>query len=218
MKPLPWLAALALAGTLAHADFIVEQTTESPFGAGDLVFKVKGDRARVETPDSNGGASVTLIDLVSGRLTNLIPSQKVAYQVDLAAARQKAEAAMRAAGLDVSALKPVATGQKDRVGDWAAELYTVSLGGSEMRLWVSTVFPHGREIREQMARFTRAASGGALDPNTFAVPGLVVQSSADVPQGKMLTRLKSVKEGDLPASDFVVPEGYEISGPGMRPQ
>jgi hypothetical protein len=208
MKTLLCAGVLFTVAAFARADLVVEQKMESAMQNGVITFKIKGDMARIDSPSPVGGTVTTIINTKSGKMVSLMHAQKMAMVMDLATMRGRAEAAMKSSGVDPSAVKPVATGQKQKIGDWDAEEYTINVGGGTMHVWVAPKFPNGQLVKEELGKFSKAASGGALDPNSFNLPGVTVKSEMDTAAGKIVTTLQSAKEVAVPDSDFVVPDGY----------
>lgn len=208
MKRLLSLSALLSVAALAHADLVVEQKMESAMQYGIVTFKIKGDVARIDSPSPGSGMLTTIIDTKAGTITSLNPTQKIAMQRDLAAARRSAEAAMTGAGFERPKTPPVPTGQKEKIGDWEAEEYTIPVNGVTIHMWVAPNFPNGKFVKEELAKFSKAASGGALDPNTFDVPGVVVKSEMDTSAGKVTTTMMSAEEKAVPEDELKIPEGY----------
>ena len=180
---------------------------------GDIVMKVKGDHARMEMPNPMGGQSIAIIDMGKGKMTTLMPAQKVAMEMDLAAIKAQAETMQKAAGVDPATIKPVATGKKMKVGEWDAEEYTVAAGGITMHLWVAPGFPHGKEVAAELAPMSKMLTSGAPDPNSMNLPGMVVKTETDTPMGKMTSTLKSAQQTPVADSEFVVPAGYNVMQP-----
>jgi hypothetical protein len=208
MKRLLSLIALFSAADFARADLVVEQKMESAMQNGTVTFMIKGDVARIDSPSPGSGMLTTIIDTKAGTMTSLSATQKVAMERDLAAARKSAEAAMASAGFERPKTPPVATGQKQKIGNWDAEEYTIPVNGMTIHIWVAPNFPNGKFVKEELSKFSKAASGGALDPNTFDLPGVVVKSQMDTSAGPVTTTMISAEEKPVPADDLKVPEGY----------
>jgi hypothetical protein len=134
--------------------------------------------------------------------------------------RKTREQSLKSHGIEPGMFRPVATGKKKKIGDWDCEEYLVADVG--LSIWVAPAFPHAAEIQAQLARFSRAESGGALSPDCMGLPGLVVQSESAGAQGAEVTTLVSAKEEPVAESEFDVPKNYEInpfptSSPGSFP-
>jgi hypothetical protein len=198
-------STLLLSVALVRADFVIEQKIESAMINGALVYKIKGDNARVDMPNPLGGKTTTIINGATGDMTTLMEAQKMAMKMNL---KDIQKAAAAAAQPDLSALAPKPTGEKEKVGEWNTEIYEVKVGETTVKMWVAKDFPNGKAIREAMSKTAKSMAGGGFDPSKFEVPGMTVKTEAGTPIGKMVTTLLSVKEEVIPESEFVVPPGY----------
>ncbi|HEV7403854.1 MAG TPA: DUF4412 domain-containing protein [Chthoniobacteraceae bacterium] len=210
MKFTLWLAAFCVTFSIAHADLVVEQKMESPVINGVVKIKVKANLARVEAPTPVGN-TVSIFDLEKGKMTILMEAQNVAMEMDLGAMKAQAAALQKDAGAE--ALKPTATGNKKKVGEWDAEEYTLTTQGVTMHLWIAPNFPNGKVIAQEMGKLSQGMSVGTPDPNALGLPGVVVLSEVDTPIGKVTTTLQSAKQTPVDAKEFVVPEGYKVVQP-----
>jgi Domain of unknown function (DUF4412) len=209
MKKLLLLAPLFLLPCLGHADLVIMENIDSAMVSGPTTLKIKGDLARVDSPMPGGlGSATTIIDTAKGKSTILMNAQKMAMEMDLAGVMKQAQAA---AG---TVEKPKATGQSEKVGDWNADIYEVTVGAMPIRLWVAKDFPNAAAVKAQMNKLSKIISGG-LDLSKFDIPGLAVKTEITMPQGKMTTTIVSVKDTPVADSEFVVPTDYKkMSAPG----
>jgi hypothetical protein len=209
MKPLLLLGSLLLAAATTDADFIIEQKLESTIINGTVLYKIKGDDARVEMPSPIGGKVTTIIKGATGEMVTLMEQQKMAMKLNMKDVQKQSEAQQKAAGMDLSAMSPKATGQKEKVGEWNTEIYELTAGGATVKMWVAKDFPNWKAIQDAMGKATKA-TGGGMDLSKLQPPGMTVKTETGTAMGKMTTLLVSVKEAPVPASDFVVPEGYQM--------
>ena len=210
MKRTVVLASLLLATALARADIVVEQKMESAMLNGNVTMKVKGDKARMDMPSPVGGSQTMIIDNASGEIITLMHAQKMAMKMNINAIKQQAEAQQKAAGIDPAKMEaPKATGKKEKVGEWNAEIYEYAVGPMKGRLWVSKDFQNGKAINDQINAVSAKMAAGGMDPTKLNVPGMVVKTEMDTPGGKFTTTLVKAVEQDVPAGEFVAPADYK---------
>jgi hypothetical protein len=207
MKILSSLILACFATLAAHADVVIEQKAEGPMLNAKMTMKIKGDRARTDTVSD--ASSVTIfMDLKNEKMMVLVHEQKVAMEKDMKAIREQTEAAQRAAGLDPSRIgAPKATGTKEKVGEWMAEVYEFTLGNVTGKIWVSKDFPNGQAVRDELKRVT-AVNNGGFDPNKLDVPGMIVKYQFNTQMGAITSTLIKASQEPVPDSDFVIPQGY----------
>jgi hypothetical protein len=216
-KLLKFCALFLVSATLAHADLVIEQKMESSFMNGNMVMKVKGDRARMDVPSPVGQTTV-LMDMKSGQMTTLVHAQKMAMKMDMSQAKAAAEAQQKATGVDFTKLAPKATGDKEKVGEWDCEIYSMDMGnGMSSKMWVAKSYPNYKSIMEQMNKINSAASAGmGMDPSKFDLGGMTVKTEVTTPLGKVVSTLVSAKEQAVDDSEFTVPAGYnEMKMPNL---
>lgn len=204
-------SALLLTAGFACADITIEQKMESPFVNGKMIMKVKGERARMDVPGPAGDSTI-LMDLKSGEMTTLVHAQKMMMKINMAQAKAAAEAALKAGGgPDLTKMTPKATGQKEKVGEWDCEIYTMDMGnGMTTKTWVAKNYPNAKAIMAQMNKLNSAASAGmGMDTSKFDLGGMTVKTEASTPQGKIVSTLVSAKEGPIADTEFDAPAGYQ---------
>ncbi len=205
MKKLLSSALLLLTALAVRADVTIEQNMESAIVNGSIVSKIKGDLMRVDSPMPGGaGQMTTILDLSKGKSTVLMHAQKMAMEVDLSDALKQAQTAAKD-----PAAKPKATGKTEKVGQWNTEIYEITSAGVTSKLWSAKDFPNAAALKEQMMKITKAVAGKGFDPAQFDVPGMPVKTQLNMPQGVVTSTIVSVKEGDIPASEFVIPADYQ---------
>jgi Domain of unknown function (DUF4412) len=206
---LRFLPAL-LAISLAHADIVIEQKMESAMINGNVTMKVKGDNARMDMPNPLGGNVTTMMNFKSGEMVTLMHAQKMAMKMNLSDIKKQQEAGQKALGIDPAKMeKPKATGQKEKIGDYDAEVYEMNQGGMQAKLWVAKDFPNAQSIKDQMMKVSSSMGGAGFDPSKIDVPGMVVKSEMNTPVGKMTVTLVKAKEEPVADSEFTQPEGYQ---------
>lgn len=207
MKTLLFLPALFAAAAIARADLVIEQNIQSPFVTGVMYLKVKGDMVRTDIPSQVGAMSV-IVDLKSGKSTTLIPSQKMAMKMDASEIGKEVTDA-KAAGKPILD-KPKPTGVTEKVGEWNAQVYQATSHGIPLKIWAAKDFPNAQAIKDRMNAAMKAASNGTYDPADTDVPGMIVKTEMDTPQGKVVSQLVSVKEESLSDTEFTVPSDYKV--------
>ncbi len=217
MRLLVLLALLLFLQIPARADMVIEQRMELDATSGPVILKFRGNLGRIDRPGQDGTTTI-IMNLGTDEVLNLLHAKKVAYMGKLSAHRLRSENAMKQAGFDVASLKPEPTGKKEKIGEWDAEEYVLTVQGLTFRMWVAPNFPNGAAFKAQMARFSKANTGGALNPDAMDLPGIVVKSEGLTPMGRMVTTLVSAREQPVPDSEFGVPEDYELKAMGTPMQ
>lgn len=200
------LLVLLSAASVAHADWIIEQKTTTEGQEKKTVTKIKGEQARV---DVDGQMSV-----IAGPdgMVMLMHPQKMLMKMDLAA--MKAAIEMTAKNLPVTAgqpvAKPVATGQKEKVAGWEAEIYTWEGQLGKGRFWVAKDFAKYEEINAMNDKLGKAMGNAlaSLAPQASDFGGMVVKSEMTMLGKTVSTLLVSAKEQEVDAKEFTLPEGY----------
>lgn len=211
------LASLLLLSAWSHADIVIEQKMESGFVNGNMVMKIKGDQARMDMPAGPAGNVTVLMNVASGEMSTLMHAQKMAMKMNLAAAKKQAEAQAKQAGVDPAKIeKPKSTGQKEKVGEWDAEVFEGNMGGSAAKFWVAKDFPNYKAIQDQMTKLSNATGSAGFDPSKFDLGGMVVKSEVSTPAGKVTTTLVRAKEEPVAETEFAMPKDYkEMTVPGQ---
>ena len=211
------LASLLLVSAWAQADIVIEQKMESGFVNGNMVMKIKGDQARMDMPAGPAGNITVLVNTKSGEMATLMHAQKMSMKMNLAAAKKQAEEQSKLAGIDPNNIeKPKPTGQKEKVGEWDAEIYEGSVGGQSAKFWVAKDFPNYKTIMDQMNKLSAATGSAGFDPSKLELGGMVVKTEMNTAAGKVTSTLVSAKEQAVPATDFAMPTGYqEMKVPGQ---
>lgn len=211
------LASLLLLSAWSRADLVIEQKMESGFVNGNMVMKIKGDQARMDMPAGPAGNVTVLMNVASGEMSTLMHAQKMAMKMNLAAAKKQAEAQAKQAGVDPAKIeKPKSTGQKEKVGEWDAEVFEGNMGGSAAKFWVAKDFPNYKSIQDQMTKLSNATGSAGFDPSKFDLGGMVVKSEVSTPAGKVTTTLVRAKEEPVAETEFAMPKDYkEMTVPGQ---
>ena len=216
MKRLLSAAALLLSLTPARADFIIEQKVDG-LGqqSGSIVVKIKETKARAELSPQIS----YIIDGVSGDSITLMHGQKGFMKVSAEQGKALMEQMQKTQGIAGTPPKPVATGQRESVNQWTAEIFTWSSGSLAVRYWVAKDFPNSAAIQTAMDK-ARAGGLGALNKNLLPAnsdfPGMVVKTEMKT-KGKVVTStIVSVKEEPVDAKQFEIPADYkELPTPSL---
>jgi hypothetical protein len=227
MKHLPLLLTLALTAVASRADLIVEQKVEGPMPPGNIVIKVKGDNLRIDMPSGPMGAMTMLMNVNTGDSVNLIHGQKMAMSISGAQTKAMMEMMKKQApgGAEAAAPKLQATGKKEKVGEYDAEIYTWSGGGANQTLWVVKDYPGFDKFKDELTKLNKAAASGfaqGAQPDFSTLPGMVVKTVAESAGTKLTSTLVSVKQEPLDAALFEAPKDYQSMAqptlPGAAPQ
>lgn len=208
------LIFLLFTATFASADWVIVQKTTTEGQEKETVTKIKGEQARVDVDKQ-----MSVIVGAEGMMM-LMHSQKIMMKMDLATMKSALEAAAKtSAPLDKEQKsKPVATGQKEKVGEWEAEIYTWEGPLGKGRFWVVKEFPKFAEIaavNDKLGKAMGSAMAG-LAPQATDFNGMVVKSDMTMMGKSMTTLLVSAKEQDVDVKEFAAPEGYnEMKMPVM---
>jgi hypothetical protein len=200
-----------LTALIAHADLVVEQKIESAMVNGNTVTKIKGDQIKIDSPVPGGGNYTTIVNAQTGDATTLMHAQKMGMKMNINAIQKQMQAVTGGnAANPANMSKPKATGQKEKVGEYDADVYEMSVMGQNIKMWAAKDYPHAQKLKEQMNKLAKATSGGMMDPSHFDVPGMIVKTEMTTPQGKVTQTLTSVREENVAATEFEIPTGYNI--------
>lgn len=203
-------AVLLLATSFAAADWVLVQKNTNPGNEDQITTKIKGEQARVDI-----GSKMTVIMGAEG-MTMLMHEQKMVMKKDQASIKAVVDAASKA-GEGKQIAKPVATGQKEKVGEWDTEIYTWEGPMGKGRFWVAKAFPKHAEINALSDKLgkTMGSTMAGFSPQASDFDGMVVKSEMTMMGKNMTTQLISAKEEEVDAKEFLPPQGYnEVKMPG----
>jgi len=205
------ILGLAMMCGSVRADWVVVQTTKAAGKETLSTVSIKEGKARTDQ-----GEEMSII-LEDGGAVILMHPQKQKMVMDAAAMKNMMEMASKMLGAGGEPAAPVATGQKEKVGDWDAEIFTWKSPLGDAKFWVARDFPKFKELAEVMDKMARSLGGmAAMMPKSSDLPGMVVKSEMKVMGQAAESVLVSAKEETLSADLFAVPEGYsEIKMPAM---
>lgn len=220
MKRLPLL--LALAAATAHADLVIEQQIESPMQNGNVTMKVKGDQIRIDMASGPMGSMSMITNVNTGDSTSLIHAQKMAMKVSGAQTKAMMEMMKKQApaAAETAAPKLEPTGKMEKVGEFNAEIYTWSAGGTTQTLWVAKDFPNFAAFKGELAQLSKSAASGigkGMQPDMSALPGMVVKSVSETNGMKVTSTLVSAKQEPVDAAAFEAPKDYQTMAQPTMP-
>ncbi len=207
---LTFLTALAT----ASADLIIEQKLEGASQSGvSTTLRVKGSKLRVDM-ESPGGPVSSIMDMDTGDSITLLHGQKTALRMNSAQTREMVESMRKKAGpsADAQPAKPEATGRKEKVGEFNAEVFTWKSAIGLQTLWVTKDFPNYDRVKEQFDRLSKSSAMNAqkgVTPDTTTLPGVVVKTEMDASGQKFTSTVLSAKEEELDATIFDPPQDYK---------
>lgn len=204
------LVVLFLAVTIAQADWVLVQNVTTDGKESVITMKIKGDQVRVDM-----GENTSVIVSTEG-MTMIMHKQKMIMKRDLAAIKAGVEKLGKSlAGQE--AAKPVATGQKEKVGEWDTEIYTWEGTMAKGRFWVAKDFPKFAEISAVQDKLGKVVGGAmsGMSPQASDLDGMVVKSEMTQMGKAVISHLVSAKEETVSPEEFVAPTGYhEMKMPG----
>jgi hypothetical protein len=203
MKLLPALALVLTITLSAGADVVIEQKVESAMLNGNMVLKIRADKARMDMPSPMGQMTV-LWDFKTGESTTLMPAQKMAMKGSIQPNKQGAEGQP----------KPKPTGVTEKVGAYTADVYDVTSAQKAGKIWVARDYPNADLLKAELRKMSSATPLG-FDTSTLDVPGMMVKSQLNTPGGPVTITLTSARQEAVPDSEFVIPAGYKEMGMGV---
>lgn len=209
---LPLLAVLLAAPSLL-ADWVVVQKSTTDGKTEEIQIQIKGDKTRLDA-----GEQMTMIS-GEGGIVMLMHAQKMMMKLD--PEKMKGMMALAGAALgggDKPAAKPVATGQKEKVGEYDCEVYTWSGPMGSGKFWIASDFKGYKELAAAQDKMMQAMGNPAASfaPQAGDFPGMVIKSEMTVMGKANTSELVSAKEEDVADTAFVIPEGYnEMKMPGL---
>ena len=209
MKSLLAPASLLLAIAVTRADFVIEQKVDG-LGqqSGTIVVKIKETKARAEISPQIS----YIIDGTSGDSITLMHAQKAFMKVSAEQGKALLEQMQKTQGSGGAPTKPVASGLKENVEQWATEIFTWSSGALTVKYWVAKDFPNAAAIQSAMDK-ARTGGLGALNksllPANSDFPGMVVKTEMKTKQKTVTSTIVSVKEEPVDAKQFEIPADYK---------
>ncbi len=209
------LALLFTQSVFADWVMVQKSSVEGQGGPQEITIKLKADKARMDL-----GTQMTLLsNSTTGEMKMYLHGQKMVMNMN----GDTVKSAMALAGqflgkMDDKAGKPKATGQKEKIGNYDAEIYSWSGKLGKGKFWVAADFPNYQELNELQDKMSKAMGNPAasLAPQSSDFPGMVVKSEMEMLGKTTVTELISAKEEAVSDDVFKAPEGYqEMKLPGL---
>ncbi len=208
MKLLPPLSAgLLLTASFAWADWVVVQKTTAEGKMEEVHTCIKGDQIRLDVGDQMS----VIAGADDGRMTMLMHPQKMMMRMNADTLKGVMALAGAALGADEAPAKPVATGMKEKVGEYDCEVFSWSGKMGSGKFWVAKDFPNYQALNAAQDKMMKAMGNPASSfaPRASDFPGIVVKSEMQVMGKTSVSELVSVKEEDVDSTAFVVPKDYQ---------
>lgn len=215
-KSLLLLVSSLCAFQVSFADWVVVQKTTTDGQVQEVNIKIKGDMTRMDVGDQMS----MIADGAAANMVMLMHAQKVIMKMDAEALKGMMAMASGALGgtSDKPAAKPVATGQKEKVGEYDCEIFTWSGQIGSGKFWVAKDFPGYEELNAAQDKMMKAMGNpaAALSPQASDFPGMVIKTDMQVMGKSSISELVSAKQEPVDAAAFALPEGYqEMKMPAM---
>jgi Domain of unknown function (DUF4412) len=213
------LLACALITPAALADWVITQKI-SVAGQPEqtMTTKCKDKKTRMDM----GTQMSMIMDSTAGNMLTIMHEQKMVMKSDTAQLKAAMEMAKKAAGAqaatDAAPVKPEATGQKEKVGDYECEIYTWKSAYGNTKMWIAKDYPHFAELNQISDEMQKAMGGAAagMAPAAADLPGMVIKTEAEAMGQKTNVLLVSANEEAVDEKAFEKPEGYqEMAMPAM---
>ncbi len=193
-----------------HADFVIKQQVEGTAQNGIIITKIKDDKTRKDMPSNRLGEISIIQDLKTGDTTTMIHDRKAA-RIELGSQIiQK----LNAANVGITIPKLTDTDKIEKVGDYAAEVYTwTNSDGSNETIWVAKNYPDYAKIKVQLAKLNQSPVAQLRRRTSIDfsnLPGMVVKTKSESSLGEIMTILISAKEENVDVSDFQIPADYRV--------
>ena len=207
----PFFAALVLAVLAVQsvqADWVIVQKTNSDGKEQDVTLKVKGDKAR-----SDMGEKMSMIlDGAEGKVVLLMHDRKAMMKMDGDSMKgMMALAGNLLGGKDKKPVKPEATGQMEKIGEYDTEIYTWTGPLGSGKFWVAKNFPNAEELNRVQDKLTKAMGNpvAAFAPSSTDFPGMVVKTEMQMMGKKIVSETVSATQRPVDDAIFVLPTDYE---------
>jgi hypothetical protein len=214
MNPLRFIAGLCLFTTSVCADWVVVQKATSEGRSEEIHIRLKGDQTRLDA-----GKEMTIIaGADDGQMVMLMHQQKVMMRMKADTLKGVMALAGAALGGDQAVAKPVATGMKEKIGEYDCEIFTWSGKMGSGKFWVARDFPGYQSLSTAQDKLMKAMGNPAssFTPQASDFPGMVIKSEMQVMGKTSISELVSAKEEEVDAAIFNLPTDYrEMQMPGL---
>ena len=200
----------------AHADLTIIQKVEGAGQSGEMMVKIKGDKARID-----GAPNVTtIIDGKTGEMTNLMNDRKAVVRISA----EKMKAAVEMIGEFNTTNQPAGkpkltpTGKKEMIGPYETEQYVCQTPNFKATYWLAPTYPDGAAILKQLQSLNpdmwKANNMEMPDYRDF--PALPIKTTISMGDKQVTTTLVTIKQDPLNDAEFSVPKDFrEIKLPDI---
>lgn len=216
MKTLAFVLAAISTAQSCFADWVIVQNVTTAGRSQQMTVKVKGSMARADV----GKEMSMILDSDNAGVTMLMHQQKAIMKMDAATLKNAMAMAGKMLGDKAAAggSKLTPTGQKEKIGEWEAEIVAWEGPAGAGKFWVAKEFPDFKEINAINDKMQKALGNpmAAAFPKSEEFNGMVVKSEMTVLGQTAVSELVSAKKADVDAKEFQAPEGYQqLALPGL---
>jgi hypothetical protein len=210
----PFLAAFLALALQARGDIVVVQHVEGGGQSGDQTIRVKGGKARCDI----GGAVSVIVDREAGASTTLAHQQRGFLTLTPERTRAMMEKMRKSKGVQ-DPPQLVATGKKEKIGEYSCDISTTDLGAVKVTYWLAADYPNFQTFTSQLDVLESAPTAtGGIAPRTRDLPGMPMKMVMEVGGQKITVTLASAKEENVDPGIFEIPAGYrEMPAPPEPP-
>lgn len=203
------LGLVVFVSSFARADWVIIEKQTAGGQTNESKTQIKGDMARTDV----GQQTSVIINIQTSDMTVFMHPQKSFMKMNSDSMKGVMALAQQfAGGQGGESPKPVATGEKAKVGDWDAEIYTWQGKMGSGKFWISKDIDDADEILAMQEKLMKGLGAGNpmanFAPNPSDFPGIVVKSEMSIMGQTATTELVSAKKEDVSADIFTMPEGY----------
>ncbi len=208
------IAGLCLLATSVGADWVVVQKATADGKTEDILVRIKGEQTRLDS-----GKEMSIIAAgADGQMTMLMHEQKMMMRLNADTLKGVMALAGAAFGGDQAVAKPVATGTREKIGEYDCEIFTWSGKMGTGKFWVARDFPDYQALNAAQDKLMQAMGNpaSAFSPQPSDFPGMVIKSEMQVMGKSSVSELVSAKEEAVDAAIFTLPTDYqEMKMPGL---
>jgi hypothetical protein len=208
------ITALCLLATSACADWVLVQKATADDKTEEILIRIKDEQTRLDV----GKEMSVIAGSADGQMTMLMHPQKMLMRLSADTLKGVMALAGAAFGADQAAAKPVATGMKEKIGEYDCEVFTWSGKMGSGKFWVARDFPGHQALNAAQDKLMKAMGNpaSAFAPQAGDFPGMVIKSEMQVMGKSSVSELVSAKEEAVDAAIFVLPTDYqEMKMPGL---
>lgn len=201
------IAGLCLLATSVCADWVVVQKATAEGKTEEILVRIKGEQTRLDA-----GKEMSIIaGGADGQMTMLMHQQKMMMRLNADTLKSVMALAGAAFGADQAVAKPVATGAKEKIGEYDCEVFTWSGKMGTGKFWVARDFPGYQALNAAQDKLMKAMGNpaSAFSPQASDFPGMVIKSEMQVMGKSSVSELVSAKEEEVEAAIFTLPTDYQ---------